>query len=66
MINRLKPIGIRHVPLGTDELGRDMLSRLIWGARLSLLMGVTPVVIAFVDRLGPGHPGGYAGGWSTR
>jgi peptide/nickel transport system permease protein len=31
--------------LGTDELGRDVLSRLIWGSRLSLLMGIVPVVI---------------------
>ncbi|MBP0652217.1 ABC transporter permease, partial [Mycobacterium tuberculosis] len=43
MIRRLKPLGTPGYPLGTDELGRDMLSRLIWGARLSLVMGVTSV-----------------------
>ena len=32
--------------LGTDELGRDMLARLIYGGRLSLLMGFLPVVLA--------------------
>ena len=41
----LKPLGVEHW-FGTDNLGRDMLSRLIHGARLSLLMGVTPVPIA--------------------
>ncbi len=39
------PIGSpRTFLLGTDELGRDMLARLIYGGRLSLFMGVTPVV----------------------
>ena len=48
MLRRLKPIGTPGFPLGADELGRDMLSRLIYGARLSLLMGLTPVPIAFI------------------
>src|SRR6056297_3206963 len=39
MIKRLSPIGTEGYPLGADELGRDMLSRLIYGARLSLFMG---------------------------
>jgi len=47
MLNRLKPIGTEGYPLGSDELGRDMLSRLIVGARLSLFMGITPVIFAF-------------------
>ncbi len=38
VIRRLKPIGTEGYFLGTDELGRDMLSRLIYGARLSLIM----------------------------
>lgn len=46
MIYRMKPIGYRQFWLGTDELGRDMLSRLIYGARLSLMMGLLPVVLA--------------------
>ncbi len=62
MINRLKPIGTDGYPLGADELGRDMLSRLIWGARLSLFMGVTPVVIAFFVGSAIGIFAGYAGG----
>src|SRR5262245_27928096 len=36
MIRRLRPIGTPNYPLGTDELGRDMLTRLIYGGRLSL------------------------------
>jgi peptide/nickel transport system permease protein len=48
MLKRLKPIGTEGLPLGSDELGRDMLSRLIVGARLSLFMGITPVICAFI------------------
>ena len=36
--------------LGTDEIGRDILSRMIWGAQASLLAGVVSVAIAVVDR----------------
>ena len=46
MIYRLKPIGYKNFLLGTDELGRDMASRLIYGARVSLVMGITPVCVA--------------------
>ncbi len=62
MLKRLKPIGTPGFPLGTDELGRDMLSRLIVGARLSLFIGLTPVVCAFVLGTGIGIVAGYAGG----
>lgn len=65
LINRLKPIGTEGHLLGTDELGRDMLSRLIWGGRLSLLMGVTPVVLAFILGSAIGIIAGYAGGWTN-
>lgn len=63
MIKRLSPIGTEGYPLGADELGRDMLSRLIHGARLSLFMGVTPVLIAFFIGSAIGIAAGYAGGW---
>src|SRR5688572_30457238 len=36
---RLVPIGTPGYPLGADDLGRDILSRLIWGGRISLLIG---------------------------
>lgn len=62
MLNRLKPIGTPGFPLGTDELGRDLLSRLMVGARLSLFMGITPVVCAFVLGSLIGIVAGYAGG----
>ena len=63
MLKRLKPIGTDGFPLGTDELGRDMLSRLIVGARLSLFIGITPVLIAFVLGSAIGILAGYAGGF---
>lgn len=62
MLRRLRPVGTPGYPLGADELGRDMLSRLIFGARLSLFMGVTPVLAAFVIGSGLGIFAGYIGG----
>jgi peptide/nickel transport system permease protein len=62
-LRRLRPPGTEGYPLGTDELGRDMLSRLIYGARLSLFMGVTPVFFALFAGASIGIVAGYAGGW---
>ncbi|MCA1326438.1 ABC transporter permease [Herbaspirillum sp. alder98] len=62
MFSRLKPIGTAGHLLGTDELGRDLLSRLILGGRLSLFMGITPVLLAFVIGSALGILAGYAGG----
>jgi peptide/nickel transport system permease protein len=62
MLRRLRPIGTPGFPLGTDELGRDMLTRLVHGARLSLLMGVVPVFIAFFVGSAIGITAGYVGG----
>jgi peptide/nickel transport system permease protein len=62
IMKRLKPIGFEGYPLGTDELGRDMLSRLMVGARLSLFMGITPVLLAFMIGSTIGIIAGYAGG----
>jgi peptide/nickel transport system permease protein len=62
MLRRLRPIGTPGFPLGSDELGRDMLSRLIYGARLSLFMGVVPVFIAFFIGSVIGIAAGYIGG----
>ena len=63
MLRRLKPIGDATYILGSDELGRDMLSRLMLGGRLSLFIGVTPVILAFVIGSAIGILAGYVGGW---
>jgi peptide/nickel transport system permease protein len=63
MLYRLKPLGYRGFLLGTDELGRDMLSRLIWGARMSLTMGLAPVAIATSIGGFLGVVAGFTGGW---
>ena len=62
MIRRLYPLGSPGHLLGTDELGRDMLSRLIYGGRLSLFMGVTPVVCALLVGGLLGITAGFLGG----
>lgn len=49
--------------LGTDDIGRDILSRMIWGAQASLLAGVVSVVIAVVIGVPFGLVSGYFGGW---
>lgn len=61
VILRLKPFGYRGHLLGTDELGRDLLSRLIYGGRSSLLMGLVPVCIATALGGTLGVIGGFAG-----
>jgi peptide/nickel transport system permease protein len=62
MIRRLMPIGSPGHWLGTDELGRDMISRLMYGGRLSLMMGVIPVLTAFGIGTSIGLLAGYIGG----
>jgi len=57
-----KPPSAAHL-LGTDEVGRDVLSRLIWGARASLMAGVIPVSLALTLSIPLGLLSGYAGGW---
>lgn len=49
--------------LGTDEIGRDILSRLLWGARASLLAGSISVAIALAIGVPIGLVAGYFGGW---
>ena len=61
-VERLSPIGTAGHLLGTDEQGRDILSRLIWGGRASLLVGILPTVAAGIVALGLGLLAGYAGG----
>ena len=62
MLKRLQPVGSPGHWLGTDELGRDLLSRLIYGGRLSLTMGIVPVALAFVIGTSIGVTAGFLGG----
>ena len=59
--DRLKPPGAGYL-LGTDEYGRDVLSRTLWGARVSLAVGATAVVLAAVGGVFLGVLAGYFGG----
>lgn len=55
--------GNSDYPLGTDGLGRDVLSRLIYGARVSLMVGFAAVVIAGAIGVTLGLTAGFVGGW---
>ena len=50
-------------PLGTDDLGRDVWSRVAYGARTILVLGPLSVLVAFLFGLALGLPAGYYGGW---
>jgi peptide/nickel transport system permease protein len=56
----------RDHPLGTDKLGRDILSRTLYGGRVSLLVGVTTVAISLSLGLAIGSVSGYMGGWTDQ
>jgi len=62
ILKRLKPVGTPGHLLGTDELGRDMITRLMYGGRLSLVMGIAPVLIAFLIGSMLGVTAGFVGG----
>ncbi|MBV8087748.1 MAG: ABC transporter permease [Chloroflexi bacterium] len=57
-----QPPGAGHL-LGTDNLGRDVLSRVIWGSRVSLEVGIISVTIGLVLGGGIGIAAGWRGGW---
>jgi peptide/nickel transport system permease protein len=63
MANTLSVPSFAH-PMGTDQLGRDILSRIIWGSRISLQVGIVAVGIAFVLGTTIGMFGAYWGKWS--
>ncbi len=51
-------------PLGTDHLGRDLLSRMLYGGRVSLLVGLAGVLLAGAFGVTVGLTAGYVGGWA--
>jgi peptide/nickel transport system permease protein len=63
-LGRLKPPSADHL-LGTDRLGRDILSRVLWGARLSLSVGVGVVIVSGVLGTVLGVIAGYSRGWPS-
>ncbi len=62
--NRLQPLGSEGHLLGTDSLGRDILSRLIYGSRITLYIVALVALIAPVAGLLVGTVAGYVGGWT--
>jgi peptide/nickel transport system permease protein len=62
ILEKFKPPGKDH-PLGTDNLGRDVLARILFGGRVSLSMGFLVVFIAVMVGLPLGALAGYTGGW---
>ena len=62
LVHRLQGPTTAHLA-GTDELGRDTLSRLMWGARLSLTISVSVVSVSLTLGLAIGGLAGYLGGW---
>jgi peptide/nickel transport system permease protein len=62
LLHRLEGPSVAHWA-GTDELGRDILSRLLWGARLSLTISVSVVSVSLTLGLALGGLAGFLGGW---
>lgn len=61
--NDLMPPSPQHL-FGTDKLGRDILSRVLYGARISLLVGLSAVAISCLIGVSLGSLSGYLGGWT--
>ena len=62
VMNRLKAPSMEHL-LGTDEMGRDILARVVHGARISLVVGISAVFVALLIGGTLGSISGYYGGW---
>ncbi|MBI3126568.1 MAG: ABC transporter permease [Candidatus Tectomicrobia bacterium] len=63
LADQLQPPGAKYL-LGTDQLGRDIFSRIVWGARISLRMGILAVAIGLALGLVVGFLSGFIGGWA--
>jgi len=63
-VNNIPLIEKKHFLLGTDEFGRDIFSRLVYGARISLLIGLGAVFISLLLGLSLGFLAGYPGGFT--
>jgi peptide/nickel transport system permease protein len=62
LASRFQPPSLAH-PMGTDALGRDLLTRVLYGGRISLMVGFSVVVIALLIGVPVGAVAGYFGGW---
>jgi len=62
---RLDPPDHRHL-MGRDQLGRDLMARIVYGARVSMLVGLSVVAASSVVGVAIGSIAGYAGGWADR
>ena len=60
---RHAPVFTEGLPLGADGDGRDILSRLIWGGRVALFIGIAPTLLAMSIGMVLGVAAGYLGGW---
>lgn len=62
ILNRLQPPSLKH-PFGTDALGRDLLTRILYGGRISIFVGLMVMIITLVVGVPVGAVAGYFGGW---
>jgi peptide/nickel transport system permease protein len=66
IVGPLKESYTQGFTLGTNDLGQDMFSRLIWGARVALIVGLASALVAAILGVPLGLASGFAGGWPDR